>query len=847
MFRNVDFDGHAVKILKPPAFSARVRRRRDWRVSKLFDTVAPRTFGSWENFVTTSSDRPWQDTALPAAARAELLLQAMTLEEKVAQLGSRWVGNDMSDAELPEEEQLNVAPLQDVFSAGSAVSLEDASRHGLGHLTRVWGSVPLSVDEGVAELIRQHEIVLEGSRLGVPALVHEECLTGFTTYGATVYPTALAWGATFDPELVERMSAAIGRDMAAVGVHQGLSPVLDVVRDYRWGRVEETIGEDPYLVAMLGSAYVRGLQGAGVTATLKHFAGYSASRAARNHGPVSMGRRELLDIILPTFETAIATAGAGSVMTSYSDIDGLPAGADPWLFTQLLRDEWGFTGTVVSDYWAVPFLATMHRVAADATGAGALALTAGTDVELPDTLGFGPGLVELVRSGELSEELVDRAARRLLLQKAELGLLDPDWTPKGSVAQDEIDLNSPANRALALELAERSIVLLDAGSALPLLGEDRPVLRKVAVVGPCSGDPKTFMGCYAFPNHVLPRYPERGLGIEVQSAVEALRVELGDLELVQEQGCAVLGADRSGFAAAVDAARDAEVCLAYVGDLSGLFGHGSSGEGCDAEDLRLPGVQAELVSALLDTGTPVVLVVVSGRPYALGDFADRLAGVVQAFIPGQEGGAAIAGVLSGRVVPGGKLPVQIPRHVGGQPGTYLQPPLGSVESAGISGLDAVPLYPFGFGASYTSFSVDDLRISAEEVPTDGAFAVTVRVRNTGSRAGDEVVQLYLHDVVAQVARPLKLLTGFARVSLEPGEALDVTFGVHTDRTAYTGAAMRRIVEPGDFEVLVGTSSEHLPCRGVVRLTGNVREVGHDRTMMTSVELTPIVPGPGVGV
>lgn len=784
--------------------------------------------------MTTSSDRPWQDTTLPAATRVELLLRAMTLEEKVAQLGSRWAGNDMADTELPEDETMNVAPMQDVFTAGGTISLEDASRHGLGHLTRVWGSVPLTVDEGVAELVRQHEIVLEGSRLGVPALVHEECLTGFTTYGATVFPTALAWGATFDPALVERMAAAIGRDMASVGVHQGLSPVLDVVRDYRWGRVEETMGEDPYLVAMLGSAYVRGLQGAGVIATLKHFAGYSASRAARNHGPVSMGRRELLDIILPTFETAIATAGAGSVMSSYSDIDGLPAGADPWLFTEVLRDEWGFTGTVVSDYWAVPFLATMHRVAGDATGAGALALTAGTDVELPDTLGFGPGLVDLVKSGGLSEELVDRAAQRILLQKVELGLLDPDWSPKGSVAQDAVDLDSPSNRALALEMAERSIVLLDAGTALPLAES----LQRVAVVGPCSGDPKTFMGCYAFPNHVLPRYPERDLGISVQSAVEALRGELADIDFVHEQGCEVLGDDRSGFAAAVEAARGAELCIAYVGDLSGLFGHGSSGEGCDAEDLRLPGVQAELVSALLDTGTPVVLVVVSGRPYALGEFADRVAGLVQAFIPGQEGGAAIAGVLSGRVVPGGKLPVQIPRHVGGQPGTYLQPALGSAESAGISGLNVVPLYPFGFGASYTSFAVDDLRISADEVPTDGEFAVTVQVRNTGARAGDEVVQLYLHDVVAQVARPLKLLTGFARVSLEPGEAVDVTFGVHTDRTAYTGAALRRIVETGEFEVLVGTSSADLPCRGVVRLTGNVREVGHDRTMRTSVELTP---------
>ncbi|MEU4605779.1 glycoside hydrolase family 3 N-terminal domain-containing protein [Kribbella sp. NPDC023972] len=780
------------------------------------------------------SDRPWYDTALPPDKRAELVLQAMTLEEKIAQLGSRWAGNDMADHELPEEETINVAPMEDVFATGGSLSLEEASRHGLGHLTRVWGSVPQSVEHGVAEVIRQHHVVLEGSRLGVPALVHEECLTGFTTYGATVYPASIAWGATFDPELVERMAAAIGRDMAAVGVHQGLSPVLDVVRDYRWGRVEETIGEDPYLVAILGSAYVRGLQSAGVVATLKHFAGYSASRAGRNHGPVSMGRRELLDFILPTFETAIATADAGSVMSSYSDIDGLPASADPWLFTDVLRDDWGFGGTVVSDYWAVPFLASMHRVAVDNADAGAVALTAGTDVELPDTIGFA-GLLDKVKSGEVSEELVDRAARRLLLQKVKLGLLDPDWTPEGSVRAGGVDLDSDENRAIAGQLAERSVVLLDAGSALPLNRE----LRKIAVVGPGADDPRTLMGCYAFPNHVLPRYPDRGLGVGVLSPLDALRNEIGGVELVHQKGCEVNGDDRSGFEAAVAAARDAELCIAYVGDRSGLFGHGTSGEGCDAEDLRLPGVQDELLAQLLDSGTPVVVVVVSGRPYALGDIADRVAGLIQAFIPGQQGAAAIAGVLSGRIVPSGKLPVQIPRHVGGQPGTYLQPALGSVESAGISGLEARPLFPFGYGSSYTSFEIGELRLSGTEIGTDGEFTATVRVRNTGDRSGDEVVQLYLHDVVARIARPLKQLTGFARVSLGPGAATDVTFRVHADRMAYTGPDLLRIVEPGDVEVMIGTSSQDLPCRAFVRVTGDVRVVGHERTLTTPVDLTPV--------
>ena len=789
--------------------------------------------------VASTGDRPWEDVTASAAERADRLLRVMTLEEKVAQLGSRWVLGDVP-GESGGGADGNVAPMQDVFAAGAASTLEEASRHGLGQLTRVYGSAPVTPVEGAAEVVRQQRTVLDTSRLRIPALVHEECLTGFTTFGATVYPAAIAWGATFDPELVERMAAAIGRDMAALGVHQGLSPVLDVVRDYRWGRVEETMGEDPYLVSMLGTAYVRGLQSAGVVATLKHFAGYSASRAARNHGPVSMGRRELLDVMLPPFETAIVQGGAGSVMNSYADVDGVPAGADRWLLTELLRDRWGFTGTVVSDYWAVPFLATTHRVAADLAQAGAQALAAGIDVELPDTLGYGAGLVELVRSGRVPEALVDRAARRVLTQKAELGLLDPDWTPEGSVAgAAAVALDSGANRALAREMAERSIVLLDAGTALPLAGAGRPPLHRVAVVGPCAADPRTFMGCYAFPNHVLPRHPGRGLGIEVRTAVDALRDELPGVEVVHEPGCPVREEDRAGIPAAVAAARDADLCIALVGDLAGLFGQGTSGEGCDAADLRLPGVQAELVEQLLASGTPVVVVVVSGRPYALGDVAGRAAGLVQAFMPGEEGGAAIAGALSGRVQPGAKLPVEIPRVPGGQPHTYLQPPLGGPQSAGISSLDSRPLFPFGFGSSYTSFEIDELRLGAAEVPTDGEVAVSVRVRNTGARAGEEVVQLYLDDVLAGSVRPVKQLAGFARVGLAAGAAAEVRFHVHADRTAYPDRTLDRVVEPGEVRVLVGSSSGDLPCSATVRFTGPVRVVGHDRRLTTPVEVVPL--------
>jgi beta-glucosidase-like glycosyl hydrolase len=786
----------------------------------------------------TPPDHPWHDETLPAHERVELLLAALTLEEKVGQLGSRWVGNNLAGEPGVEGSDLQVAPMQDVFAASGTIPLAEASRHGLGHLTRVYGSEPVTVQEGAEELVHQQRIVMDNSRFDIPALVHEECLTGFTAYGATVYPAAIAWGATWDPELVRRMAAAIGTDMAALGVHQGLSPVLDVVRDYRWGRVEETIGEDPYLVSMLGTAYVQGLQSAGVIATLKHFAGYSASRAARNHGPVSMGPRELRDVILPSFETAVALGPVGSVMNSYSDVDGVPAGANPWLLTEVLREEWGFTGTVVSDYWAVPFLASMHRVASGPATAGALALEAGIDVELPDTLGYGEGLVTLVRSGVLDESLVDRAARRALLAKVQLGLLDAGWTPESSVARAaEVDLDSPANRALAREIAERSVVLLDAGSALPIRSEQRPLPRKVAVVGPTADDPLTFMGCYAFPTHVLPRHPRAGLGIEVPTALDALRAELEEADVVHEPGCTVLGEDRSGFPAAVAAAEAADLCVAFVGDLAGLFGHGSSGEGCDAEDLRLPGVQADLVEELLATGTPVVLVVVSGRPYALGELAGRVAGLVQSFFPGEEGGSAIAGVLSGRLCPGGKLPVQVPHRAGGQPSTYLQPPLGGVESAGITTVDSTPLFAFGYGGSYTSFELDQVRVSAEEVGTDESVELSVVVTNTGGRAGDEVVQLYLRDEEASVARPVLELRGFRRVHLAAGECRTVVFELSTEQLAYVDAEYRRVVEPGTIRLFVGRSSADLPLTAEVALVGETLELveRHHYLTATSVE------------
>ena len=774
---------------------------------------------------TTSprTERPWQDPRLPVADRVELLLATMSLEERLAQLGSYWFDR-RGAGEV-------VAPMQDTFGARRP-DFPTAARHGLGHLTRVLGTEPVPADEGRDKLARTQRELVGHHRLGLPAIAHEECLTGVTSYGATVYPAPLAWGAAFDPDLVHEVGTAIGRDLRRLGVHQGLGPVLDVVRDHRWGRVEETIGEDPYTVGTIATAYVRGLEEQGVVATLKHFVGYSASRAGRNHAPVSIGPRELADVLLPPFEMAVREGGARSVMNSYTDLDGEPVAASRSLLTDLLRGAWGFEGTVVSDYWAVAFLVTAHGGAADAADAGARSLRAGLDVELPNTMCFGE-LAPLVRDGRLDEHLVDRAVRRVLRQKAELGLLDapaPDGTPPGGAPDDApIDLDSPANRDLARRLAEESVVLLaNDDGVLPLGTATDRASRRVAVVGPSAADPGVLLGCYSYPIHVLPRHPELGLGVEVPSLLDALRTELAGDDVVHEPGCAVVGDDRSGFDAAVGAATDADVCVLTVGDRAGMFGRGTSGEGCDAPDLRLPGVQHELVEAVLATGTPVVLVVVSGRPYALGAYTDRAAAVVQAFMPGEEGAGAVAGVLSGRVTPSGKLPVQVPRDPGSGPQTYLGPAL-TRRLDRISNLDPTPAFPFGHGLSYTTFGYSDLEVTPT-APTDGAFDVSVTLTCTGERPGTEVVQLYLSDPVADIARPVKQLAGYVRVPLAPRESRRVTFTVPADLTSYTGVDLRRVVDPGAIGVQVGGSSEGDVLHGGVELTGPRRFPGRDRAL-----------------
>ncbi|ACQ80961.1 glycoside hydrolase family 3 domain protein [Beutenbergia cavernae DSM 12333] len=755
------------------------------------------------------------EVGAPSAGAAERIaahLAQMTLEQKLAQLVGYWADSDDGV----------VAPMQGAM--GELDGLPHATRHGLGHLTRVYGTRPVAAVERRRWLREvQRDLV---ARTGVGAIVHEECLTGLAAWRAASFPTPLAWGAAFDPALVTEMATAIGTSMRELGVHQGLAPVLDVVRDPRWGRVEECLGEDPFLVGTLGTAYVRGLQSAGVIATLKHFVGYSASTAGRNFAPVAAGPREVADVLLVPFEMAVLDGGARSVMHSYAEIDGVPVAADPRLLTDLLRERWGFAGTLVADYFGVAFLHRLHGVAADLGEAAALALAAGVDVELPTGDAYLEPLAARVEGGLLDVALVDRAVERVLRQKAELGLFE---APAADERDDPVDLDPPGHRRIAARLAERSAVLLANDGTLPLAAPAR-----VAVVGPNADRVEALFGCYAFVNHVLPHHRGLELGIDVPTVLEAVRAQWPTAHVTHVPGCTVAGSlpdDAGGLGAAVAAASDADVAIVVVGDSSGLFGRGTVGEGCDTDDLELPGVQRVLVEAVVATGTPTVLVLLTGRPYAVGWALEACGAVVQAFFPGEEGAGALARILSGAVMPSGRLPVSLPRSAGSQPATYLHPPLGGDTE--VSSVPTAPALPFGFGLSYTTFAHEDLTTPAE-VPTDGVVEARVRVANTGARNGQDVVQLYARDPVASVTRPVAQLVGFARVELEPGEEVEVTFRVPTARLAFSDRDLVRVVEPGDVELWVGASCADKETTASVRLVGPVHVVSRRDARETGV-------------
>ena len=747
----------------------------------------------------------------------------------------------------------NHRPRQDDFTGGTDPEVVKQSlRHGLGQISRALGSHGVDARTGVRALNRLQKFLREETRLGIPSMSHEECLVGLMARGATMFPSALVYGATWNPDLIERAAAAIGQEARSVGCHQGLAPVLDVSRDVRWGRTEETLAEDPYLVGVLGTRFVRGLQGEkrDVLATLKHFAGHSWSEGARNHGPVHLGWRELNDVFLLPFEMAVKQANAGSVMPAYHDIDNESCHASNRLLTALLRDEWGFDGLIVADYIGISLLYQHHNLARDRAEAAALAFNAGLDIELPAD-DCTAALGDAVARGLITIATIDAIVQRIVTEKIRLGIFERPYADEGAIA-----LQSPATVALAREVAQQGIVVLENNGVLPLESGRRTAHRAHRALRRRSDGTALRIQL----SRASDPERRRRVCIAGRDAARGLRPRVRCRSCAYERGCFIIEQRKYGspvfpgdveastsldqpspistrvdlIPAAVAAAKAADVAVVCVGDLAGLFNTGTVGEGSDADSLDLPGVQQQLLDAIVATGTPVIVVLMSGRPYNLGGLEDKVAALVMAFAGGQEGGPALVDVLTGAVQPSGRMTLSVPRNVGAVPYYYNH----KMKSAG------TPIarhfgsrYPFGHGLGYTTFEFSDLTLDEAAVDAaKGVIRARFTVRNTGASPGIAVPQLYVRDLVASVVRPVKELKAFCRVELAPGASARVVAHIPTDMLSFAGMDYRRRVEPGEFELQVGASSADIRLRRVVEVTGAVRTLGREWRMESRCEI-----------
>jgi beta-glucosidase len=774
----------------------------------------------------------YTDPDLSIDERVEDLLSRMTRDEKVAQLGSAWV------YQLTESR---------AFSPDKA---DQICAHGLGQVSRVSGASSLDADAAarVANQIQNH--LLTRTRLGIPAIVHEEICSGVMAHGSTVYPQAIGVASTFEPELNRLLADSMRKQLRGAGVHQGLSPVLDIVRDPRWGRTEETFGEDPHLTAMMGVAFVTGLQGAdlrsGVIATAKHFVGYGASEGGLNWAPAHIPARELREVYLHPFEAAVA-AGLRSIMNGYHELDGIPCGASETLLTDILRHGWGFDGTVVSDYFAIEQLATYHQITRDKQHSAIVALGAGIDVELPFTSCYGDDLLAAVSSGAISEVQLDEAVRRSLRAKFELGLFEDPYVEEGPAI---LEVNTEAQRDLAGLIARKSIVLLSNDGVLPL--GDRP--GRIAVIGPSAASARHLYGDYAYPAHIesLREMRDRDnvfempvpdiddldeVVIDADTVLSALTARYGDA-VRYARGCATNDSDTSGFAAAVELAAESDVAVLVVGDRAGLTAECTSGETRDRASFDLPGVQEQLARAVVETGTPVVTVLVVGRPAGSDYLHEHSAAVVLAWLPGQEGAEAIVDVLSGRFNPGGKLPISFPRSAGQVPVYYNHKISGgrSHWRTDYLELPAGPRYAFGHGLSYTSFALTGFALDRECVDPDGKVTVAGRLSNTGEAVGDEVLQLYVRNPGASLTRPVLELKSFVRVSLLPGETCRVEFDLPVSQLGFYDRNLSYVVEPGRIEVFVGTSSADAALIGSFEIVADTPAVAVEKRFSGQVRV-----------
>ncbi len=750
----------------------------------------------------------YKDSAVPIARRVADLLSRMTLEEKAAQMMCIW--------------QEKSTKIQD---ANGDFDLAKAKKHfghgrGLGQIARPSdaGSKPTDAGigkspRGTAELTNAiQKFFIEHSRLGIPVFFHEECLHGHAAIGATSFSQPIGLGATFNPELVQSLYAMAAEETRVRGAHQALTPVVDVARDPRWGRVEETFGEDPYLVTQMGIAAVRGFQGDAtftgrkhVVATLKHFAAHGQPESGQNCAPVNVSMRVLRETFLQPFKAAIQKAGAISVMASYNEIDGVPSHASQWLLRDVLRKEWGFTGFIVSDYYAIWELGNRpdthgHFVAADKKESCALAVKAGVNIEFPEPDCY-LHLVELVRKKVLKESDLDGLVAPMLYWKFKLGLFE---NPYVDPAEADRVVGSAANRKLALQGARETITLLkNEDHLLPL---DPSRLKTIAVIGPNAD--RELLGGYsgkpAYFNTVLEGIRAKVNGKVQVPFAEGCKITIGgswNQDLVTP---AKVEEDRKLIAEAVSVAAEADVVVVCLGGNEQTSREAwSRNHMGDRTTLDLVGRQEGLINALLMTGKPIVVILFNGSPLSINSFSQNVPAILECWYLGQECGQAVAEVLFGDYNPAGKLPITVPRSAGHLPSFYNYKPS---ARRGYLFDDVSPLYPFGYGLSYTTFTFKKLRLEKKKIGLKGKTRVLVDVTNTGKRAGSEVVQMYIRDCVSSVTRPVKELKGFQKVFLHPGETRTVALEIGPESLAFYDLDMKYTVEPGEFEIMVGNSS-----------------------------------------
>jgi beta-glucosidase len=739
----------------------------------------------------------YKNPRLPVEHRVADLLSRMTLEEKVAQLTCLWTARPQ------------LRPQTD-FSTDRGDFSPDKARlvmkYGIGQVARQ--RERKGPREGAVFANAVQKWLIENTRLGIPAIFHDEILHGHMAQGSTSFPQPIALASSWDPDFINTVFTAAALETRARGSHQVLGPNLDVAREPRWGRTEETYGEDPYLVSRMAVAIITALQGSGpgvdgdhIIATAKHFAAHGQPEGGTNIAPANYSERVLREFFLPSFEAAVKEAGVMSVMASYNEIDGVPSHANKWLLEKVLREEWGFKGYIVSDYYGIPQLESLHHVAANKPEAARLALEAGVDIELPDPDCF-PMLVQLVKEGKVAEATIDRAVARNLRAKFLLGLFEnPYVDPERAVKVT----NSQTHRDLAAEAARRSVILLkNENNLLPL---DRNELKSIAVIGPNAD--RVHLGGYS-------DNPGRGV-----SVLQGINDKVGSkIKVTHAVGCNITkeggdwwadtshlsdpAEDSKLIAQAVETAKAADLAVLVLGGNEDTNKEGWADNHLgDRDSLDLVGRQNDLVKAVLETGKPTIVLLINSGPLSVNYIAEKVPAILEGFYLGQETGVAVADVLFGDYNPAGKLPVTFPRSVGQLPSYYNRKP---TARRGYLFTSKEPLFPFGFGLSYTTFEYSNLRLSAPQIGPADQTKVSVTVTNTGKRAGDEIVQLYIHDLVSSVTRPVMELKDFKRISLAAGASKTVEFVITPDKLSFFDLNMNRIVEPGWFDIMVGPSS-----------------------------------------